>query len=90
MEDPSTQTSRPTPRPQLYLDELLTAIATLLIPTAAVLILVLVLAACVELVDRWIRPYYRHQRTEPLLPGRRSSGTYEMNEIYTNPGHNTI
>jgi len=90
MADPSTQTSEPTPRPQLYLDELLTAIATLLIPTAAVLILVFVLAACVRLVDRWIRPYYRHERTRPLLPGRRSSGTYEMNKIYTNPGHNTI
>ena len=89
MADPSTQTSEPTPRPKLYLDELLTAIATLLIPTAAVLILVLVLAACVELVDRWIRPYYRHERTRPLL-GRRSSGMYKLNEIYTNPGHNTI
>ena len=89
MTDPSTQAPEPTPRPQLYLDELLTPIATLLIPTAAVLILVLVLAACVRLVDRWIRPYYRHERTRPLL-GRRSSGTYELNEIYTNPGHNTI
>ena len=89
MEDPSTQTPRPTPRPQLCLDEFLTAIATLLIPTAAILILTGILAACVMIVTRWIWPYYRHKRTRPLLE-RRSSGTYELNEIYTNPGHNTI
>jgi len=90
MTDPSTQAPEPTPRPQLYLDELLTPIATLLIPMAAILVGILLIYACIELVDKWIRPHNRHHRTEPLLSGRRSSGTYEMDELYTNPGHNTI
>ena len=90
MTDYSTQAPVPKPRPQLYLDKFLIPIATLLVPTAAFFIVILLIYACVELVHKWIKPYFRHQRTEHLLPGRRPSRIYELDKLYTAPGHYTI
>ena len=85
MTDYSTQAPVPNPRPQLYLDEVLTGLTTLLVPTTVFFIIILLIYIGIESIHKWIKPYFRHQRTEQLLPG-----THELYELYTAPGHHTI
>ena len=89
MENYSTQTPRPTPRNQLIVEEFLMGFLAFLFPVAAILILVGIITTCVMIITRFLYPNYRHERTRPLLE-RQPSETYELNEIYTSPGHNTI
>ena len=85
MTDYSTQAPVPNPRPQLYLDEVLTGLTTLLVPTTVFFIIILLIYIGIESIHKWIKPYFRHKRTEQLL-----SGTHELDKLYTAPGHHTI
>ena len=89
MENHSTRTTRPIPRHQLLLDELLMGFVTFLFPIAVILLLTGIITACVMIITRFLWPNYRHERTRPLLE-RQPSESYELNDIYTSPGHNTI
>ena len=89
MENYSTRTTRPIPRHQLLIDELLMGAVAFLFPVAAILVLVGIITTCVMIITRFLWPNYRHERTRPLLE-RQLSESYELNDIYTNPGHNTI
>ena len=76
MADYSTQAPTTTPRPQLYLEDILIGLTTILAPMAAFTIAILLIYICIESVHKWIRPYFRHRRTEPLL-----TGTHKLDEF---------
>ena len=76
MAEYNTQAPTMTPRPQHYLEDILICIAMIMAPMAAFTLTMLLITLCAELVRKWIRPYFRHRRTDPLL-----TGTHELDEF---------
>ena len=66
---PATTTEQP-------LEAILAPIAIIMAPLAAFTLIVMIISYCAELVNKWIRPYYRHRRAEPLL-----TGVHELEEF---------
>ena len=83
MAEYNTQAPTMTPRPQHYLEDILICLAMILAPMAAFTIAILLIHLCVKAVHKWIRPYLRHRRTEPLL-----TGTHKLDELYAPNSNN--
>ena len=86
MAEYSTQAPVPTRRSQLPLEDILISIAIIMAPLAALTLIVMIISCCTELVHKWIRPYYRHRRADPLL-----TGVHELEEFDTpNSNYHTL
>ena len=69
-------TQAPATTTKLPLEEILIPIAIIMAPLAALTLIVMIISCCTELVHKWIRPYYRHRRADPLL-----TGVHELEEF---------
>ena len=69
-------TQAPATTTELPLEEILIPIAIIMAPLAALTLIVILISYCAELVHKWIRPYFRHRRTDPLL-----TGVHELEEF---------
>ena len=65
-----SSTLAPAPITEQPLEAILVPIAIILAPFATLILTVLIIVIlknCIEIVNQWLQPYYRHRRTEPLL-----------------------
>ena len=77
-------TPAPAPTTEQPLEAILAPIAIILAPLAILTLTVMIISYCIEIANKWLRPYYRHRRTEPLL-----TEVHELEE-FDAPNYHTL